>query len=264
MPSARRPCGRAPRLPALLLTLLALLPLAVSAAEVRVAVASNFLAPLETIAEALAQAGGPAVRASAGSTGRHYAQIVNGAPFDVFLAADRERPRRLEAEGLAVAGSRFTYARGRLVLWAAPGQALPETGLAGLDPAQVRRFAIANPRLAPYGRAAAEALRHAGLEEALEGRVVHAENVGQALQYVATGNASHGLVALSYARGPSPPPGERALVPADWHAPVGQDAVLLRNAPSPAAAREFLEFLRSDAAAAILSDYGYAPPGAGA
>lgn len=248
--------GRAPRL---LAVLLALVPLAAPAAEVRVAVASNFLAPLETIAEALAAAGGPAVRAISGSTGRHYAQIVNGAPFDVFLAADQERPRRLEAEGLAVPGSRFTYARGRLVLWAAAGETLPEDGLGGLDPAGVRRLAIANPRLAPYGRAAEEALRHAGLLAALESRIVHAENVGQALQYVVTGNASHGLVALSYARGPQPPAGERAVVPERWHAPVAQDAVLLRRAPSPGAARAFLDFLRGETAAVILADYGYTP-----
>lgn len=250
----RRATGRR-----VLAVLLLLLPGLVAAAEVRVAVAANFLQPLEAIAAALAAAGGPRVTPVPGATGRHFAQIVNGAPFDVFLAADRERPRRLVADGLAVAGSRFTYARGRLVLWAAPGVALPDGGLAALDPAVVRRFAIANPRLAPYGRAAAEALRRAGLLAALRGRLVQGENVGQALQYVVTGNASHGLVALAHARSPDAPAGDWWPVPADWHGAIAQDAVLLRNAPDPAAARVFLDFLRGAAAAAVLERFGYAP-----
>lgn len=255
-----------PRRPRLVLTLALvtlLLPFAAGAETVRVAVATNFLAPLESLAEALSEAGGPTVQASPGSTGRLYAQIVNGAPFDVFLAADQVRPERLEAEGRAVPGSRFTYAEGRLVLWAARGEPLPEDGLAGLDPEAVRRLAIANPRLAPYGRAAQEALRARGLWETLEPRVVLAENVGQALQYVVTGNASHGLVALSYARGPSPPAGEWQAVPEAWHAPVAQDAVLLRDAPAPRAGEAFLDFLRSDAAARVLERYGYRRPESG-
>ncbi|PWG60990.1 molybdate ABC transporter substrate-binding protein [Sediminicurvatus halobius] len=259
--SLQRAIGR--RLIAALLLLLPALAQA-QGETVRVAVATNFLQPLEAIAEALAAQGGPRVTPVPGATGRHYAQIVNGAPFDVFLAADRERPRRLEAEGLAVAGSRFTYARGRLVLWAAPGVALPSGGLRALDPADVRRFAIANPRLAPYGRAAKEVLRHVGLWDPLQSRLVQGENVGQTLQYVVTGNASHGLVAKAYARAPNAPAGRWQLVPADWHGPVAQDAVLLRDAPHPSAGRAFLEFLRGAEAARILEQFGYEPAEAGA
>ena len=234
----------------------------VSATEVRVAVAANFLAPLQALAEAFEAAGGPPVRISSGATGQHYAQIVNGAPFDVFLAADQARPARLVGEGLALRESRFTYAEGRLVLWARPEAELPEAGFAGLAGSSPRRLAIANPRLAPYGAAARAALQASDQWQALQPRIIQGQNVGQALQYLATGNASHALVAASYVHRDGRPPGAWVAVPSHLHAPIRQDAVQLVNAPAPAAARRFLAFLRGATAAAIIERFGYQAPGA--
>lgn len=231
-----------------------------AAAELRVAVATNFLAPLQVIAEAFEAEHGVPVRISAGATGQHYAQIINGAPFDVFLAADQDRPRRLEADGLAVIGSRMTYAEGRLVLWARPGQSLPEAGLAGLASHLSGRLAMANPRLAPYGLAARQALEATGQWGAMEPSIIQGQNVGQALQYLATGNASHALVAASYAHRDGRPDGEWVLLPEDLHAPIRQDAVMLENAPNPDAARRFLAFLDSDPTHEIMVRFGYRPP----
>lgn len=227
------------------------------ASAIQVAVASNFLLPLQAIAAAFQTETGVEVRVSAGATGRHYAQIVNGAPFDVFLAADQARPQRLVVEGLAVADSLFTYAEGRLVLWVGASQRLPEGGLAALDPAAVRRFAIANPQTAPYGAAAEQALAVAGLTHVLEDRLVYAENVSQVLQFLATGNVTHALVAASHTVMRGRPDGDWVMVPADWHTPIRQDAVLLKRAEGSAPAIKFLDFLKGEQAAVILGRYGY-------
>ena len=232
-----------------------------SSAEVRVAVAANFLAPLQELAQVFEGQGGPALRISTGATGHHYAQIVSGAPFDVFLAADQVRPQRLVQEGLAVVGSRFTYAEGGLVLWGRPEAGLPESGFDGLARHGVRRLAIANPRLAPYGLAAQQALQATGQWEALVPRVVQGQSVGQTLQYLATGNASHALVAASYVHMDGRPAGPLLAVPADLHEPIRQDAVQLVNAPNPTGAAAFLRFLQSDRAAAVMAGFGYTPPG---
>lgn len=230
---------------------------AAQANSIQVAVASNFLVPLKEIAAAFQSEHQIEVRISPGATGRHYAQIVNGAPFDVFLAADQARPQRLVDEGLAVAESLYTYAQGRLVLWVSPGELLPEDGLAGLDPAAVRRFGIANPRTAPYGAAAQQALAFADLEQALVDRLVYAENVTQVLQFLATGNVTHALVAASHTFMEGKPAGEWRLIPANWHDPIRQDAVLLKRASDTDAALEFLAFLKKDQAKEILARYGY-------
>jgi molybdate transport system substrate-binding protein len=248
--------------PWLMAGLLLVLAAPVSAASLNVAVASNFLAPLEALAKAYREHGGGSLRISAGATGQLYAQITQGAPYDVFLAADQARPRRLVDEGTAVAGSRMTYARGRLVLWAAPGIRLPADGLAGLQRSSVVRLAIANPSLAPYGRAAREALRATGRWAMLSDRIVQAQNVGQALQYLATGNVSHALVAASYTRLDNRPAGEVRRVAARDYAPIRQDAVILTRAASPDQARDFLAFMQTAAAAEVLRSYGYRPGGA--
>ncbi|TVO66475.1 molybdate ABC transporter substrate-binding protein [Spiribacter aquaticus] len=232
-----------------------------SAAPLKVAVASNFLAPLEALADVYHQRGGPALQISAGATGQLYAQITQGAPYDVFLAADQARPQRLVAEGAALADSRMTYARGRLVLWARPGVELPVNGLAGLQRSLVTRLAIANPALAPYGRAAREALQASGQWSVLSERIVQGQNVGQALQYLATGNVSHALVAASYTRLDEGPAGDHQPVDAQLYAPIRQDAVILSGTASADQARAFLAFLRGPAAADVLASFGYRPAG---
>lgn len=227
------------------------------AAEVKVAVAANFTAPLQKIAAAFERETGHRLVVSFGSTGRLYAQIRNGAPFEVFLSADDEAPARLEREGLAVAGSRFTYATGRLVLWS------PQPGVVDAQGQVLRRppagpLAIADPKVAPYGRAAVQALTQLGVLEAWRPRLVQGESIGQAHQFVASGNAPLGLVALSQVtESGRPAPGSAWVVPANLHEPIRQDAVLLVRGQANAAAAAFLRHLRSDAVRTLIRAHGY-------
>jgi molybdate transport system substrate-binding protein len=239
--------------------LLALPPAAPAAAEEAVvAVAANFAEVVERLEERYERGSGHTLTVVVGSTGKLYAQIAHGAPFDVLLAADQARPRRLEAEGLAVAGSRFTYATGRLALWSREPGRVGGDGAATLRQGELRLLAIANPALAPYGEAARQTLESLGLWEQLEDRLVMGETVGQAYALVASGNAELGFVALSYLRSPRhPAAGNRWEVPARLHAPIRQDAVLLAHAAGNPAARGFLAFLRGDGARAIVESYGY-------
>lgn len=231
-----------------LLLVVPLLATSALAAEVRVAVASNFAGAMELLATAFTETTGHKLRLSYGSTGKHYAQIRQGAPFDVFLAADEERPQRLEAEGVGVPGTRFTYARGVLVLWSPDDPiADPVTSLE-----QARRVALANPRLAPYGRAARDTLQTLGLWESVGPGAVRGENIAQAYQFVATGNASLGFVALSQWR--AHPRGDYWVVPETHYQPIVQQTILLRDTP---AARDFHRFLQSDLARALIRDGGY-------
>lgn len=232
------------------------LPRAVWAAEATVAAATNFVPALQLLADRYQAESGHRLKLVPGSTGKLYAQIRHGAPFDVFLAADEERPRLLEADGGAVAGSRFTYAEGRLVLIRAGGGPVD---FARLMDGGFRKLALANPKLAPYGAAAEQALRHAGAWEQVAARLVYGENIGQAYTLVATGNADAGLVALSQVKGTEPPPAHW-LVPADWHRPIRQDAVLVQRGAGNAAAEGFLTYLRSEAARELIRDFGYATP----
>jgi len=225
------------------------------AAQLVVAVASNFQPAMQALAQGFETKTGHTLRLVTGSTGKHYAQIHNGAPYDLFFAADSERPRRLEQEGLALPDSRFTYAIGALVLWS------PDTGVvdaAGkvLRGDSFKRLAIANPRLAPYGKAAREALRTLGLWEALQDRLVRGENIAQAFHYVHSGNAQLGLIAHSQLQW-SNAPGSRWAVPTELYAPIEQQAVLLKDT---SAGREFLTFVRSPEAVAIIRQFGYAVP----
>ena len=227
------------------------------AAEVSVAVAANFAAPLKRIAAAFEQHSGHRVLSAVGSTGSLYAQVVHGAPFQVFLSADQKTVARLESEGHAVAGSRYTYATGRLALWSAqPG--LVDDRAEVLRSARFQRLAIANPKLAPYGAAALEALDQLGLRGALQPRIVQGENIAQVHQFIASSNAQLGFVALSQVVQEGRPTGGSVwVVPTGLHAPLKQDAALLKRGADSAAARAFLEFLRSDAARAIIRAHGY-------
>lgn len=241
----------------LLLLSFAAAGVAADSGPVRVAVASNFLATLEPLAEAFEAHSGTRVVVSSGSTGKLYAQIRQGAPFDVFLAADARRPRLLEREGPALQGSRFTYARGRLVLWSRDPELLAD-GPAPLADGRIARLAVANPRTAPYGSAAVETLEHLGLWQRWAPRVVRGENVGQTLHFAATGNVDAAFVALAQVRHPAHR-GRGSLweVPETHYRPIDQQAVQLR--PGTAAAA-FLAFLRSRQARGIIEDSGYHVP----
>lgn len=228
----------------------------VTAGSVRVAVAANFQPVVDRLAPAFDRASGHRLVVTGGSTGKLAAQIEQGAPFDVFLAADAARPLRLEQQGLAVAGSRFTYARGRLVLWSAtPGQKLgPET----LRRAAFAHLAIADPVAAPYGAAAVDVLVELGLYSRLAPKLVRGESIGQTYAFVASGAAELGFVALSQVMDDGK--GSRWIVPAALHAPVDQQAVLLARAADGEAARAFLAFLRAPEARRVIQSFGYELP----
>lgn len=228
-----------------------------SAAEVNVAVASNFTAPMQKIAVEFETDTGHQARLSFGSTGKFYAQISNGAPFQVLLAADEETPARLEKEGLAVGGTRFTYAIGTLVLWSAQAGLVDAKGEV-LKKAAFRHLALANPKLAPYGAAAVEALDKLGIYAALEPRFVQGENIGQTFQFVGTGNAELGFVALSQVmKDGKITSGSAWIVPANLHTPIRQDAVILTAGKDNAAAMALMKYLKEDKARAIIRAYGY-------
>jgi molybdate transport system substrate-binding protein len=251
-----------PRLRAL--TLVALLlagPPSVAADEVAVAVAANFLEPLKAIAEPFAKASGHRLEPRPGSTGELYAQITSGAPYDVFLSADAERPERLEKEGAGVAGTRFTYAIGKLVLWSSDAKGVTADGLATLREAKFAHLAIADPKTAPYGAAAMQVLERSQLKAAIEPKLVFGQNIGQTLQFVMTGNAELGFIVLSQIEGPGKKPaGSRWLVPTDLYDPIRQDAVLLARARESDAAKAFLAFLESPAGLALVRSFGYEVP----
>ena len=225
-----------------------------------VAVAANFSETAKALAAALESRSGQKMTFSSGSTGKLFAQISAGAPFDVFLAADQARPETLEAAGLAVPGSRFTYAVGQLVLWSADAHRVGTDGAAALRAGDYAHLALANPKLAPYGRAAQQALERLGLAGAVRGREVFGQNVGQAFALVATANAELGLVAHAQVISPhNEIAGSFWLVPQTAYDPVFQDAVLLVHGRDNAAARAFLAFLKTPEAARIIKRFGYLP-----
>ena len=222
-----------------------------------VAVASNFTAPMNAIATAFERETGHRLKISFGSSGKFFAQIVNGAPFHAFLSADHVKPARLELEGFTAPGTRFTYALGTLVLWSAKTDFVDATGSV-LTSQPFGRIALANPKLAPYGGAALETLEHLNIATRLRAKFVMGENIAQTYQFVATGNAELGFVALSqiYEAGQIAR-GSAWIVPSDMHAPIRQDAVLLRRGSDNAAARALMDYLASAEAAAIIHAYGY-------
>jgi molybdate transport system substrate-binding protein len=230
----------------------------VSAEEALVAVAANFKDAIDRLEADFEQRTGHVLEVTTGSTGQLYSQIVHGAPFDVLLAADQERPERLEREEHAVAGSRFTYAVGRLVLWSPDPDRIDADGAATLKSGDFRRLAIANPDVAPYGAAAIEVLETLGLAETLRPRIVMGEDIGQTFAMIGTGNAELGFVALSYVLSPqNEQQGSRWDVPADLYTPIRQDAVLLDHGADNAAAAAFMDFLQGGEARAVIGGFGY-------
>ncbi|PKO84999.1 MAG: molybdate ABC transporter substrate-binding protein [Betaproteobacteria bacterium HGW-Betaproteobacteria-11] len=240
-----------------LLLCAAALPGLVRADAVQVAVAANFSAPARLLAADFEKDTGHKAVLIFGSTGQFYAQIKNGAPFDVFLAADETTPARLEQEGNAAAGSRFTYATGRLVLWSAKPGYVDDKGEV-LKKGQFRHVSIANPKLAPYGAAAIETLNSLKLLDAVQPRFVQAENIAQAYQFIATGNAELGFVALAQVMKDSKlAAGSAWIVPANRHQPIRQDAALLARGVGKPAATAWLGYLKGTKAQAIIKSFGY-------
>ena len=246
------------RLPLFVATLACLsLSNPILADEVQVAVAANFTAPMQDIAQAFEQDTGHRVIAAFGSTGQLYAQISHGAPFEVFLAADDTTPARAESEGLAVAGSRFTYATGALALWSADTNLINDGELL-LRSGDFQHLAIANPKTAPYGLAATQVMQALNLANALKPKLVEGQSIGQTYQFVASGNAQLGFVALSQvSRNGEITSGSAWQVPAALYEPIHQDAVLLNKGANNAAAAALLEYLQGERAAAVISSYGY-------
>jgi len=247
------------RIAALLSVVLALVLITTPAlaAGVKVAVAANFTEPAKVIAARFKARTGHDATLSFGSSGQFYAQIANGAPFEVFLSADRERPEKAEAEGLAVAGSRFTYAVGRLVLYSKTPGRVDAKG-AVLKAGRFNKIAIADPKTAPYGVAAVETMRKLGVYETLAPRLVQGASITQAYQFVDTGAAELGFVALSQVVAVKG--GSRWVVPATDHTPIDQQAVLLKTGANSGAARAFMSFLKGPEARAIVRKYGYEVP----
>jgi len=227
------------------------------AAEVQVAVAANFAGPMQKIAAAFEQSTGHKVLQTSGATGKFYAQIKAGAPFEILFAADDETPARLESEGAGVAGSRFTYAIGKLVLWSSKPNVVDDKGEV-LKKGGFHHIAIANPKLAPYGLAATETVKALGLTDALTPKYVVGENIAQTHQFVATGNAELGFVALSQVLdNGNIRSGSAWVVPANLYSPIRQDVILLNKGKHNAAADALLKFMKSDAAKAVISNSGY-------
>jgi molybdate transport system substrate-binding protein len=243
------------RLPALLLSLLASSGL--HAGEVQVAIAANFTAPMQQIAADFARDTGHKAVLSFGATGKFYAQIVNGAPFEVFLSADDTTPARLEKEGHAVAGSRFTYAVGKLVLWSAKPDFIDAKGDV-LKGGKFNKVSIANPKTAPYGAAAIETLSKLKLLDAVQPKFVQGENISQTLQFVHTGNAELGFVALSQVfKDGKLNSGSAWIVPGEFHEPIYQDAAMLAKGKDNPAAGALLAYLKGDKAKAVIKSFGY-------
>jgi molybdate transport system substrate-binding protein len=216
-----------------------------------VAVATNFRPAAETLAEAFVTETGHSIRLTAGATGKLAAQIENGAPFDAFLSADAETPARLAAEGHAIADTGFTYAMGALLLWSAdPARDLSDPAVAI---AAARHIAIANPALAPYGKAAMQAIEKMGILSVVDSKIVTGENIGQAYALTASGAADLGFIAASA----QPESGSGWPVPLDDHAPIRQDAILLTHGADNQTAQAFLDWLQSDLAHTIIRSYGY-------
>ena len=225
--------------------------------EIRVAVASNFIEVMKKLSVQFAKHTSHKVKLSSGSTGKHYAQIINGAPYDVFFAADEMRPRLLEEKGHTVLGTRSTYAKGKLVLWSPDEKYIDRAGEV-LHSDSFRYLAIANPKHAPYGRAAREVLQARDLWVSLKGRIVRGENISQTLRFVKTGNAELGLVAAAQIYRPGKPvTGSVWDVPQHLYTPINQQMVIIKNSE---AARLFTAYMKSKEAMKIIRKFGYETP----
>ncbi len=230
-----------------------LIPLNLQAGELKVAVAANFMTPLVKISEVFTKETGHKLVISSGATGKFYSQIREGAPFEVLLSADQDTPKKLVADNFAVADTQFTYAVGKLVLWSPKDKFVDGKG-AVLKSESVTHIAMANPKLAPYGAAAKEFLKKAGLWKSLESKMVYGENIAQTHQFVSTGNAEVGFVAMSQIKNAN---GSHWLVPDSEHAPLKQDAILLKAGKNNPVAKKFFEFLKEKKTKEIIADFGY-------
>jgi molybdate transport system substrate-binding protein len=230
------------------------------AEEAMVAVAANFSAPMQQIAALFQKETGHQIKLSFGASGGIYAQIKNGAPFDLFLSADQLTPQKLEAEGLGVPNSRFTYATGQLVLWSKQEGLVDAKGHV-LQNKSIQRIALANPKLAPYGAAAMETMTNLGLLKELQSKLVQGDNIAQTYQFVSTQNAQIGFVALSqvFANGKITS-GSAWIVPGNLHQPIQQDVILLRKGQDNKAATALLLYLKEEQAKKIMKSFGYLSP----
>lgn len=243
-------------MPFVLFLLLFLYAFSTQAGSARIAVASNFAPTMKKLAAIYQANSGHQLQLAFGSTGKHYAQIHHGAPFDAFFAADARRPQLLESEGKTIANSRFTYAIGQLVLWSSQPSLINDDSV--LDTAAFRHLAMANPKLAPYGLAAEAFLQATGRKAKLKPRLIFGENISQTYQFVASGNAELGLIAWSQLQRPTHKiSGSWWRVPESTHSPIQQQALLLNNNP---AAQGFLKFVQSSQARAIIQSFGYKLP----
>ncbi|MEI6734896.1 MAG: molybdate ABC transporter substrate-binding protein [Comamonadaceae bacterium] len=229
------------------------------ASEISVAVAANFTAPMQKIAAEFEKDTGYKVNAAFGSTGKFYAQIRNGAPFEVLLSADDETPTRLVAENAAVAGTQFTYAVGKLVLWSSRPAVVDAAGEV-LKKGDFEHIALADPKLAPYGAAAVQAMKALSVYDVLAPKVVTAENITQSYQFISTGNARLGFVALSQVLKDGKIEGSAWLVPARLYQPIRQDAVILEKGKGKPATEALMKFLQGNKAKAVIKSYGYDLP----
>jgi len=233
------------------------------AQSVSVAVASNFTHPMKALVKEFEKQSGIQVRVSYGSSGKFYAQIKHGAPFQVFLSADQAKPAALEKEGWGISGSRFTYATGRLALWSSKDSFIDEN-LSPLKAGQFNKLALANPKLAPYGIAAVQVLESLNLTQSSQHKWVKGENIAQTYQFVSTGNSDLGFVALSQIinrdKGKNNKDikhGSAWVIPNNLHQPIHQDAILLKSGKDNQAAQQLMRFIKNKEAKTIISSYGY-------
>jgi molybdate transport system substrate-binding protein len=250
---------------ALLVTLVAalLMARAVRAQEIRVAAAADLKFAMQDVAAQFERESGTKVDVTYGSSGNFFSQLQNGAPFDLFFSADIDYPLKLEAAGFAEPGTLYEYAVGRIAIWT-PADAKVDVrrlGWKALLSPSVQKISIANPEHAPYGRAALAALQKAGIYEQVKTKLVYGESISQAAQFVQSGNAQAGIVAMSLAVSPGMKAGKRWEIPVDMHPSIEQTAILLRNSKNKASARAFLEFVKSEAGRATLGKYGFTIPG---
>lgn len=230
---------------------------------VTVAAASDLTYAMKEIAGQFEKATGCSVQLSMGSSGNFLTQIENGAPFDVFFSADIAYPKKLEAEGLAAPGSTYLYGIGKIVLWTRNDSRVDVgKGFSVLQDSAVSKIAIANPAHAPYGRAAEEALRQAGVYDSVKGRLVLGENISQAAEFVESGNADAGILALSLVLSPTMKDKGRSWnIPENLYAPIEQGAVVVLSSKNQQGAQQFLEYIKQPATVAVLARYGFAPAG---
>lgn len=244
----------------LAVSMVAFMPLSVLADELKIAVAANFLKTIETLSQNFEKQSGHRIKVSGGPTGKLYAQIENGAPFDLFFSADQKSTKKLEDDGKIKAGSRFVYAQGRLSLWM-PTVSAGVEAVDVLKKGDFKHIAIANPKAAPYGIAAEQTLEKLGLLDSLRSKFVMGENIGQTYQFVATGNAQLGFVAHSYTIDPKHVnTGSYWLVPLSYHSPLDQDVVILKKAESSQAAQDFIDYVRSAEGKQVIEASGYTVP----